>query len=382
MKKSLVLIITIILLPLLIGCQNKDYTNPNEELCIESPNNPGVFICEKVLTGYFDTTISLKLYYEPEDIYSVDLVFDTYSTVVSSQNMLLDKYNEYPETVNIYTINQNQGAQDIDDALYWAIKYGLDHSDLVIEDDTALFNMALHPVLNVWHNARNNPLCEDLELGISYCPLPSDEIDGVSFNTDINDVILDFETMSVSFLKPDMGLDLGGYAKGYLANQLVVYLNNIDANFLLNLGNSNIITGGVNPTRESELFYIALEKPTTDFSLQTEYYQYIKIPEGMAVVTSGVNQRFFKDLETEDVYHHIIDPRTNYPSGEAMSVTIVYPDSGLADILSTSIFLLDMDSALAFVNSYEDLEAVWYLEDGTVVYSDNFYALYNYDLEG
>lgn len=379
MKKSLILILSFLAFAL-ASCGSFETTieNPNVDLCFESNTTPGVFICEKVFTGYFDTTISLKLYYEEDDTYNITQVFDNVTSTISTYNMYLDKYSEYDGITNIYTINENQGADNLNDELYLAIQYGLENSNLVVKDDVALFNMALHPVLEVWHNARNSSECDGLT--VLYCPLPNDEIDGVDFNTDINDVILDIETSSVHFLEPNMGLDLGGYAKGYLANILQAYLNDIVSDYLLNLGNSNIITGGQNPTRESGLYYIALEKPVTDFVLQTEYYQYIKISEGLAVVTSGVNQRYFKELGTEDVYHHIIDPRTNYPGGEVMSVTIIYPDSAIADILSTSVFLLDLDSAKTFVNSYDDLEAVWYLDDGTIEYSDNFYDLYNYDV--
>jgi thiamine biosynthesis lipoprotein len=55
-----------------------------------------------------------------------------------------------------------------------------------------------------------------------------------------------------------------------------------------------------------------------------------------------------------------------------MSVTIIYPDSALADIFSTAIFLLPLEDAIAYVNATQDLEAIWYDFDGTIHYSEGF----------
>jgi len=97
------------------------------------------------------------------------------------------------------------------------------------------------------------------------------------------------------------------------------------------------------------------------------------------VVTSGNYQRYFKEIDTGDVYHHIIDPRTNYPGGDCMSVTVIYPDSALADIYSTAIYLLTVEEGLDFVNNTLELEAVWYGYDGKITYSNGF-SVYDYDM--
>lgn len=368
MKKTIITILLILMVPLFLGCNTQ--TNPNPDYC-DTIDTSGVYSCSKVLTGYFDTNISLRLYYKDTDDYDVEAVFEQFTETVETYHQYLDKYHSYDGITNVYTINHSEGILEIDPLLFDTIQYGIDYGNLVIKDDIPLFNIALHPVLAVWHQARNNSACTE-DFSTLYCPLPTETIDNGAFNTDISDIVLNQENSTIEFLKPDMGIDLGGYAKGYVANKIQADLDQLEITYLLNLGMSNIITGGENPTRETGEYIIALEKPSTEFQLQTEYYQYVKIPEDKALVTSGINQRYFKDIETEKVYHHIIDPRTNYPGGEVMSVTIVYPDSGIADILSTSIFLLDFDDALAYVNATPDLEAVWYLLDGTIEYSNDF----------
>jgi thiamine biosynthesis lipoprotein len=332
-----------------------------------------VFLCEKTTTSYFDTTVLLKLYYTQEDSYDILEIFEYFTNTLETYHQYFDKYNEYDEVNNIYTINHSETPLILDDVLFEAIKYGLENQDLVIADDVSLFNIALNPILEVWHNARDSLYCDDtLELGVLYCPVPLDQIDGISFHTDPENIQLNEIDNSITFLESGMSIDLGGFAKGYVANILSEHLNSLNITYLLNLGNSNVIANGQNPTNDTQDFLIALIEPSTDFRIVNTYYQYVQLPENMALVTSGNYQRFFKDIDNGDVYHHIIDPRTNYPGGDVMSISIIYPDSAIADILSTAIFLLDLDEAIAFVNETENLEAVWYGFDGTITYSDGF----------
>lgn len=376
MKKILTLLYLMSLVLLLFGCQS----NPNDDYCVKT-DEPGVYICEKRTSTYFDTIVSLKVYHTADDDYDLDAVFDYFTTTLETYHQYFDKYNAYDGVNNIYTINQAEGPVVLDEVLFNAIQYALDNEDLITYQDVPMFNIALNPVLNVWHDARESALCDlTREIDISYCPVPRDEIDDVVFNTDPNDIIMNRDQLSIAFAKEAMGIDVGGFAKGYVSKIIADTLVDMDVTFLLNTGNSNIITNGQHPLNEDGRFIIQLTRPSTDFQLISEGYQYLSIPEDVAVVTSGNYQRFFKDIETGDVYHHIISPITNYPGGDTMSVTIIYPDSALADIFSTAIFLLPLEDAIAYVNATEDLEAIWYDFDGTIHYSEGF-GQYIYELE-
>ena len=71
-------------------------------------------------------------------------------------------------------------------------------------------------------------------------------------------------------------------------------------------------------------------------------------------------------------YHHIIDPETLYPSNYWHSVSIVCSDSGLADALSTALFLLPLEEGKELLSQF-DAEAVWVDMEDQVFYSSGFH---------
>ena len=54
------------------------------------------------------------------------------------------------------------------------------------------------------------------------------------------------------------------------------------------------------------------------------------------------------------------------PADYFSSVTIVTPDSGVADALSTALFNMDYESGVQLASSLGKVSVVWVLQDGTV----------------
>ena len=70
-------------------------------------------------------------------------------------------------------------------------------------------------------------------------------------------------------------------------------------------------------------------------------------------------------------WHHIIDPDTLYPAKYWRAVTVLCADSGLADGLSTALFLLPREEGAALARSC-GAEAMWVALDGALFYTDGF----------
>ncbi|MGM0495479.1 MAG: FAD:protein FMN transferase [Bacillota bacterium] len=384
MKKTLIATMLIFTTFLFIGCNNsntelsyENFDNPNETYC-QLSRIDGVYKCNKTSIA-FDTTIDITFYVIKDNNYDIDTVFNDISDIIIRYNKYMDAYNEYDGINNVYTINNSQGPVEIDEELFLAIEYTLDNQEIVQKDDNLLFNIALQPVLDIWHNARYNENCIDA-IAYSRCPIPSDKTLSQEFNTNPNDIILNEDNLTIDFNKENMGIDLGGFAKGYVSMIIEEYLNQYeDASYIINLGSSNVLVGGYNYLNKNGEYTIGINEPTyLGFS---NYYLVATIKSGFSVVTSGSYQRYIKNLDDYDdetIYHHIIDPRTNNPGGEAMAVTIINNNTGISDILSTALYLMNYEDALAYVNETDNLEAVWYFSEDDIRTSENFSDYFYY----
>lgn len=376
MRKAIPFLLLLLLSMNIFGCSHlitSHFENPNPDFCVEGAIDY-VFLCKKNYTSYFDTIVSLTFYVTEYDTYSIEAEFANAEAILEEYHHLLDKYHPYTDIVNVYSINhRSEDTVTLSQKLFDAISFGLSNENVVQIENVNLFNIALGPVLDIWHSARDNPLCDStISLAYDVCPVPADLIDGITFPTDPDQIVMDSENLSISFLEPGMSIDLGGFGKGYASEILTDYLDSKAITYILNAGNSNVKAGGMNTNNADGFYYIALIRPEIEFQPIQSFYSYLKIPPGISVVTSGNYQRFYIGLEDGEVYHHIIDPRTNYPGGEAMSVSVVFEDGALADIYSTAIYLLSVEEGWAFVNETPYLEAIWYLSDGSVLTSEGF----------
>lgn len=369
MKKILLSLIVLLSALSITACVDK----PNQDYCIAG-SVKDVYKCTKTWSTMFDTTVSLTLYLAPKERYDIEKVFMDVEVLLLKYHQYFDKYNAYTGVNNVFTINENNDkATTIDKDLYDAIAYVLTNERTIKVGNTAMFNIALNPVLKVWHDARENPLCTT-SFGTDTCPVPTQDSLSQPFNINPDDIILDQEALTIAFAKPNMSLDLGGFGKGYASEIVTDYLDELGYSYILNSGNSNVKAGGVNPNNNDGFYYIALLEPSFE-AYSSDYYVTLKISEGVSIVTSGNYQRYFIGKEDGKYYNHIIDPRTYLPSGDLdhpTAVSVLFEDGGMADIYSTAVYLLGYTDGLAYVESVEGLEAVWYLSDGSVAYSSGF----------
>ena len=86
-------------------------------------------------------------------------------------------------------------------------------------------------------------------------------------------------------------------------------------------------------------------------------------------VTSGDYERYYTVDGVR--YCHIIDKDTRMPARYFSSVTVITPDSALADALSTALFCMSYEDGLALVQTLENVQVLWILPDGTQYQTGN-----------
>lgn len=138
--------------------------------------------------------------------------------------------------------------------------------------------------------------------------------------------------------------DLGGLVKGYCCDAIksMLYTNEKINAAIINLG-GNVCCYGKLDSRVGGAFNIGIYKPFPK-GTTSEIVEKVKIID-KNVITSGNYQRYFKIPGDDKIYHHIIDPRTGYPSDNGYnSVTIISENGLLGDYLSTTgMMVTDMN---------------------------------------
>ena len=77
-----------------------------------------------------------------------------------------------------------------------------------------------------------------------------------------------------------------------------------------------------------------------------------------AVVTSGNYERYFVGADGKK-YWHIIDPKTGYPADNGVISASVIGKSGvMCDALSTALFVMGTEKAIAFCKAHREIDAV------------------------
>ena len=71
-------------------------------------------------------------------------------------------------------------------------------------------------------------------------------------------------------------------------------------------------------------------------------------------------------------YHHIIDPKTGYPSKGLQSVTIINKSNAYADALATAVFVMGKENGIKLIETLDDTEVMIIDSEGKIFYSSGF----------
>lgn len=270
-------------------------------------------------------------------------------------HQLFDIYHNYDGLNNLKTINDQAGIAPV--------KVDRKIIDLLLdcrnyyELSGGKVNVALGSVLYLWHVARNDGFNDPAN-----AKLPDmKQLENAALHTDLSAVVIDEANSTVYITDPLVRLDVGSVAKGWSVQRVA---ENAPEGLLISVGGNVCATG---PKDENGTpWVVGIQNPAGDDYLHTIYVS------DVSVVTSGDYQRCY--AVDGKLYHHIIDPETLYPSTYWRSVTIVSSDSGLADALSTALFLLPLEKGQKLLDNC-GAEAMWVDADGNQYYSPGFQAL-------
>ncbi len=269
---------------------------------------------------------------------------------------LFDIYNEYPDTVNLCTLNKEAAKAPVAvDSRIMALL--LDCKELYTATNGRV-NVAMGAVLSLWHESRSAGRDDP-----TTAALPNHEaLEEAALHCNMDALVLDEDAGTVFFSDSLLQLDVGAVAKGWSVQRVA---EDTDPGYLISVGGNVCATGPKDS--EGTPWVIGIQDPDGGES----YLHTIYVEKG-SVVTSGDYQRAY--AVDGKVYHHIIDPDTLYPSEYWRSVSVVCEDSGIADALSTALFLLPLEEGQKLLEKFH-AEALWVDAQGERHYSPGFREL-------
>lgn len=347
-KRILLILIFLVSLSILIGCEKKSIYEKHTDSFFDT----------------FDTITQIVAYTESKE------EFDSYIDIMHNRflelHQLFDKYNNYEGVNNIKTINDNAGIAPVkvDKEIIDMLLFSKEWYEKAGEET----NIAFGPVIKIWSQYRDiaeaNP--EDAKLP------PRSDLENANRFTDMDKVIIDEKNSTVYLEELHMSLDVGAVAKGYATEIVAREIQNHGLTSGIISAGGNIRTIGKPLDGLRERWGVGIQNPDLSVSANSNILDTVFINDA-SVVSSGDYQRFY--MVGDKVIHHIIDPKTLMPADYFHAVTIITPDSGLADFLSTSVFLLPYEESRKLVESLDDVEAIWVLKDGTIEATDGMKKL-------
>ena len=308
-----------------------------------------------VQTGFaFDTVVSIT-YYDEKDAEAVRKIMDRldYYEMIFSRTL---------KDSELYTINARlaeaakQGLQDVTVPLSAPMRQALSLTLEYAALTGGAFDPTLGRLLEIYDfsgQAHRVPSEAERTEILSHCgweKLTVEPVSGAGASA---------YRWQLTVADPDIVIDLGGMAKGYIADRLKEELLAEGVkSAIINLG-GNILVLGSKP--DGSAYTVGVQKPEAGSSA---YLITFPLTDASAV-TSGSYQRFFE--EGGVTYHHLLDPKTGLPAESGLtSVTVVTESSAEADILSTALFVMGEGAAREFLENFIDID-VYFVDENEAV---------------
>lgn len=284
-------------------------------------------------TGYyFDTVVTLTLYGAPEGL------MEQLWQECARYEQLLSKTIRGSD---VDRINHAQGQPVTVDAETWQI---LKRAREISIKTGGAFSVTIAPLSAQWDFTGGTKRVPDAESIHAALPLVNDSLIVLGENNTVT-------------LPEGMSIDLGGIAKGYIADRLAAMIRGRVTGATLNFGGNVFAVGS---KADGSPFRIGIANPEDPGSAAA-----VVTVKDRSVVTSGTYQRCFTlDGQT---YHHILDPETGMPAETGLASASVIAQSSMdADALATACIVLGMEQAVALVEEM-GLEALLITDEGDMI---------------
>ena len=287
---------------------------------------------------YFDTIVTLTVY-DPDH---VEYMQDCFDMAAEYENM----FSRTIEGSDIYKINHANGEfVEVSDETIELLEIGLKYCKL----SEGKFDITVGALSDTWNFKENEgviPDSENIQSALETVGYENIQIDG----------------NKVALTNPNTMIDLGGIAKGYIADKMKEYLVEKGvSSAIINLGGNVLLVGS---KTDGTKYTIGIQKPFEETGAALGAVDI----QDCSLVSSGVYERYF-ELDGK-IYHHILNTDTGYPVENGLyGVTIISEKSVDGDALSTTVFALGLEDGMKLIESLDNTEAIFITDEMETVTS-------------
>jgi thiamine biosynthesis lipoprotein len=160
---------------------------------------------------------------------------------------------------------------------------------------------------------------------------------------------VDPSASTVRLARPDMRLDLGGIAKGYILQEALHVLRSTGVTRALVESGGDIVVGDAPPGRAGW----RIDVPGADAAFAAR----AATLSNAALSTSGPTAQF---VQIDGVrYSHVVDPRTGVGLTNGITAHVIASDGATADALSTALTVLGPDAAGPILAGFPGVTSVF-----------------------
>lgn len=291
---------------------------------------------------YFDTVVTVTLYGAPQG-----LLEEIWQECARYERML----SRTLEGSDVDRINRANGQTVNVDAETWRI---LQRAKEISSLTGGAFSITIAPLSSMW----------DFTGGTNRIPADEERLAALPL---VDDGRIQLGEGNTVTLPVGMSVDLGGIAKGYIADRIAEKICGRVSGAVLNFG-GNVYVIGRKP--DGSAFTVGVADPSAPESALA-----VIDAADVSVVTSGIYQRRF--TAEGKTYHHILDPGTGLPADtDLASATVAAQSSMTADALATACIVLGKDGALRLLEE-NGFDGLLITREGEILTTEGFSQRYS-----
>lgn len=291
---------------------------------------------------FFDTIIEITLYDSLSDEEASDILNEATALCKKYENLL----SKTISGSDICNINESKGEEiKVDPSTMEILKTACDFA----EKSEGIVDPTIGSLTSIWNLKDDDfkvPSDKDIQTALSH-------VNYKSLNLNMSENL-------VSKTDPDLKIDLGFIAKGFIADKVKELLESKGiSSGIINLGGNVLCIGQKD---DNTPFKIGIKDPQNPEQIITEVFVC-----GQSIVSSGAYER--NKTVGGVLYHHILSTKNGYPTSSDLSqVTIINSSSVEGDALSTLCFILGYEKSKEFLqNFYPDVKAVFVDQNGNLL---------------